>query len=173
MLTDGQEFAPRRTGISDRWLGGRPVKMANFDPGARPARAIMPGLSDATPCARWLENPHDQLFCSEACFRHERPFERSPMTRRRRRLGEEQLVALLQDSRLSIAHETGAVAGKDLERVAVDTAVRLKAIARPTGARLMRRALENPVESAERESVPLRQGYLRLAKRAAIMVGCL
>jgi IS5 family transposase len=37
-------------------------------------------------------------------------------------LGEEQPVALLQES-LSVAHKSGALATKDLERVVVDTTV--------------------------------------------------
>lgn len=80
------------------------------------------------------------------------------------------MVALLQES-LSVAHKTGAIETKDLERVAVDTTVQPKAIAHPTDARLMHRALEKLVTLAEREGVPLRQSYRRVAKRAAIMVG--
>src|SRR5206468_93062 len=126
--------------------------------------------SDEVLCARWLENPYYQYFCGEQVFRHELPFERSSLARWRQRLGEEQLVALLQES-LSVAHKTGAVESKDLERVAVDTTVQPKAIAHPTDARLMHRALEKLVRLARREGVPLRQSYLRVAKRAAIMVG--
>jgi len=127
-------------------------------------------LSDEVLCARWLENPYYQFFCGELSFQHELPFDRSSMTRWRQRLGEEQLVALLQES-LSVAHKTGAIETKDLERVAVDTTVQPKAIAHPTDARLMHRALEKLVTLAEREGVPLRQSYRRVAKRAAIMVG--
>ena len=55
--------------------------------------------------------------------------------------------------------------------VAIDTTVQEKAIAHPTDARLTHRAIEKLVELAKREGVELRQSYLRLAKRAAIMVG--
>jgi IS5 family transposase len=72
-------------------------------------------------------------------FYHRLPFDRSSMTRWRQRLGEEQLVALIQES-LSVAHKTGAIGPKDLERVAVDTTVQPKAVAHPTDARLMHRA---------------------------------
>jgi IS5 family transposase len=85
-------------------------------------------------------------------------------------LGEEQLVALIQES-LSVAHRTGALATTDLERVVVDTTVQPKAIAHPTDARLCYRALEKLVDLAQRNDVPLRQSYRRVAKRAAIMVG--
>jgi hypothetical protein len=55
--------------------------------------------------------------------------------------------------------------------VAVDTTVQPKAVAHPTDARLMHRAITKLVGFAKRNRVPLRQSYLRLAKRAAIMVG--
>jgi IS5 family transposase len=130
----------------------------------------MHDLSDEVLCARWLENPYYQFFCGELSFCHQLPFDRSSLTHWRQRLGEEQLVALIQES-LSVAHKTGALATRDLERVVVDTTVQPKAIAHPTDARLCHRALEKLVELARRNNVPLRQTYRRVAKRAAIMVG--
>ena len=130
----------------------------------------MHSLSDEVLCARWVENPYYQFFCGEVVFRHELPFDRSSLTRWRQRLGEERLAALIQES-LRVAHATGALATKDLERVAVDTTVQPKAVAHPTDARLTHRAIVKLVGLARREGVPLRQSYLRVAKRAAIMVG--
>src|SRR6266446_10641259 len=130
----------------------------------------MHSLSDEALCARWLENPYYQYFCGEQMFCHELPFDRSSMSRWRCRLGEENLAALLQES-LSVAHKTGALETKDLERVTLDTTVQPKAIAHPTDARLMYRAIEKLVGLARSEGVVLRQSYLRVAKRAAIMVG--
>jgi IS5 family transposase len=130
----------------------------------------MHNLSDEALCDRWVENPYFQYFCGEVVFRHELPFDRSSLTRWRQRLGEEQIAALLQES-LSVAHRTGAIQTKDLERVVVDTTVQEKAIAHPTDARLTHRAIEKLVDLAKREGVELRQSYLRVAKRAAIMVG--
>jgi IS5 family transposase len=130
----------------------------------------MHNLADEVLCARWVENPYYQFFCGEEVFQHRLRFDRSSMTRWRQRLGEEQLVALLQES-LSVTHNTGAIETKDLERVAVDTTVQPKAIAHPTDARLMHRALTKLTHLAKQTGVPLRQSYARLAKRAAIMVG--
>jgi transposase, IS5 family len=130
----------------------------------------MHNLSDEVLRARWVENPYYQYFCGELSFCHRLAFERSSLTRWRQRLGEKQLVALIQES-LSVAHKTGAVEAKDLERVGVDTTVQPKAIAHPTDARLNHRALEKLVALAKRSGVRLRQSYLRLAKRAAIRVG--
>jgi IS5 family transposase len=73
----------------------------------------------------------------------------------------------LQES-LAVAHRSGAIETKDLERVVVGTTVQEKAVAHRTDARLTHRALEKLVK---REGVELRQSYLRVAKRAAIMVG--
>jgi IS5 family transposase len=70
-----------------------------------------------------------------------------------------------------VVHRTGAIESKDLERVVVDTTVQEKAIAHPTDARLTHRAIEKLVALAKREGIELRQSYLRVAKRAAIMVG--
>jgi transposase, IS5 family len=71
----------------------------------------MHNLSDEVLCARWIENPYYQYFCGELSFCHRLPFDRSSMTRWRQRLGEEQLVALIQGS-LSVAHKTGAIGPK-------------------------------------------------------------
>jgi len=70
-----------------------------------------------------------------------------------------------------VAHKTGALETRDLERVVVDTTVQPKALAHPTDARLMHRAIEKLVALAKSEGVPPRQSYLRVAKRAPIMVG--
>jgi len=75
----------------------------------------MHNLSDEALCDRWVENPYFQYFCGEVVFRHELPFDRSSLTRWRQRLGEEQIAALLQES-LSVAHRSGAIQTKDLER---------------------------------------------------------
>jgi transposase, IS5 family len=130
----------------------------------------MHSLSDEQLCARWVENPYFQQFCGEEVFQHEAPFDRSSLTRWRQRLGEERLAALLQES-LRVAHATGALATKDLERVVVDTTVQPKAVAHPTDARLTHKAIIKLVAFAKAHGIVLRQSYLRVAKRAAIMVG--
>jgi IS5 family transposase len=94
----------------------------------------MRNLSDEALCARWIENPYYQYFCGELSFCHRLPFDRSSMTRWRQRLGEEQLVALIQES-LSVARKTGAIGPKGLGRVVVDPTVRPKAVAHQIDAR--------------------------------------
>src|SRR5215470_6412349 len=130
----------------------------------------MHSLSDEALCARWLENPYYQYFCGEQTFRHELPFDRSSLTRWRQRLGEEHLAALLQES-LAVAHKTGAIETKDLERVAVDTTVQPKAIAHPTDARLLYRAIEKLVALAKRASIMVgRYSHAHQFKRARRML---
>jgi IS5 family transposase len=101
----------------------------------------MHDLSDEALCARWLENPYFQLFCGEEFFQHKLVFDRSSMTRWRQRMGEEKLVALIQES-LSVATKTGAAKPADFSKVIVDTTVQPKAVAHPTDAKLMHRARE-------------------------------
>jgi transposase, IS5 family len=124
-------------------------------------------LSDEVLCERWLENPYYQLFCGEEFFRHRLLFERSSLTRWRQRMGEERLIALLQES-LSVATRTGAAQPADFTQVIVDTTVQEKAIAFPTDAKLMHRARERLVRLAKATGVSLRQSYARVGKRALI-----
>jgi IS5 family transposase len=96
----------------------------------------MHDLSDEVLCGRWLENPYYPVLLRQIEFLRfclSMPFERSSLTDWRQWLGEEQLVALLQES-LSVAHRTEALATKDLERVVVDTTIQPKAIAHPSDA---------------------------------------
>src|SRR5579863_6792385 len=125
----------------------------------------MHDLSDEALCARWLENPYYQLFCGEEFFRHTLPFDRSSLTRWRQRMGEEKLVALIQES-LNAATRTGAAKPSDFSKVIVDTTVQPKAVAFPTDAKLMHRARELLARLAKRHGVPLRQSYARVGKRA-------
>ena len=127
----------------------------------------MHDLSDEDLCARWVENPYFQLFCGEEFFQHETSFDRSSLTRWRQRMGEEKLVALIQES-LATATRTGAAKPSDFTRVIVDTTVQPKAVAFPTDAKLMHRARERLVRLAKKAAVPLRQSYERVGKRALI-----
>jgi IS5 family transposase len=127
----------------------------------------MHDLSDEELCARWVENPYYQLFCGEEFFRHKPPFDRSSLTRWRQRMGEEKLVALIQES-LSAAMRTGAARPSDFSKVIVDTTVQPKAVAFPTDAKLMHRARALLVRLAAKHGVLLRQSYTRVGKRALI-----
>ena len=127
----------------------------------------MHDLSDEVLHERWIENPYYQYFCGEEFFQHRAPFDRSSLTRWRQRMGEEKLVALIQES-LSVAVKTGAVKPADLSQIIVDTTVQPKNIAFPTDAKLMHRAREKLVRLAKHNGVELRQSYERVGKHALI-----
>jgi IS5 family transposase len=118
-------------------------------------------------CERWIENPYYQLFCGEEFFCHKLPFDRSSMTRWRQRMGEERLLALLQES-LATATRSGAAKPADFTKIVVDTTVQPKAVAFPTDARLMHRSRERLVRLAKKHGVALRQSYARIGKFALI-----
>ena len=125
----------------------------------------MKGLSDEETCAVWLENPYFQAFCGETHFRHRLPFDRSSMTRWRRRIGSEALEALLAET-IAVAVKTKAVSQRQLERITVDTTVQTKAVAHPTDSHLLLRSIEWLNRLAKRHGVKLRQSFIRLATRA-------
>jgi len=127
----------------------------------------MHDLSDEALCERWIENPYFQLFCGEEFFQHKLVFDRSSLTRWRQRMGEEKLVALIQES-LASATRSGAASPKDFSKVIVDTTVQEKAVAFPTDAKLMHRARERLVRLAKKHGVVLRQSYARIGKHALI-----
>ncbi len=124
-------------------------------------------LSDEVVCERWVENPYYQYLCGEEFFQHKLVLDRSSLTRWRKRMGEEKVKALLQES-LSIATKTGAVKPAELSEVVVDTTVQPKNVMFPTDARLMNRAREILVRLAKRHGVSLRQSYARVGKFALI-----
>jgi IS5 family transposase len=114
-------------------------------------------LSDEGVCERWVYDPYLQHFTGEEFFQHEFPHERSDLSHWRKRLGDK-LELLLAES-LRVAHETGALRGKDLERVTVDTTVQPKAITFPTDAKLLHAAIRGLNRLATRHGVRLRQSY--------------
>jgi transposase, IS5 family len=125
------------------------------------------GLSDEAVCERWVDDPYFQHFTGEEFFQHEFPHERSDLSHWRKRLGDK-LELLLAES-LRVAHETGALRTRDLKRVTVDTTVQPKAITFPTDAKLLHAAIKGLNRLAGKCGVRLRQSYLRIAKRAAMM----
>jgi IS5 family transposase len=116
-----------------------------------------------------LPRPTRQYFTGEEFFQHSFPHERSDLSHWRQRLGDK-LELLLAES-LRVAHQSGALRTKDLARVTVDTTVQPKAITFPTDAKLLHAAIRGLNRLARKQGVRLRQSYLRIAKRAAMMAG--
>ncbi len=147
-----------RPGIPTRMMVGLHILKHMFD------------LSDERVCERWVYDPYFQYFCGEEYFQHALVIDRSSMTNWRERIGAAGLEKVFQES-LGVAHRTGALRTKDLERVTVDTTVQEKAIVFPTDAKLTHKARERLVRLAREHGVPLRQSYARVGKRALIMQG--
>jgi IS5 family transposase len=126
-------------------------------------------LSDEGVCERWVYDPYFQYFTGEEFFQHTFPHERSGLTHWRGRIGD-RLEVLLQES-LRVAHDTGALKKDDLARISVDTTVQPKNVTHPTDAKLMLTAIRQLAKLAKEHGVELRQSYLRVAKRAALMAG--
>jgi IS5 family transposase len=127
------------------------------------------GLSDEGVCERWVYDPYFQHFTGEEFFQHDFPHERSDLSHWRKRLGSK-LELLLAES-LRVAHATGALRTRDIKRVTVDTTVQPKAVTFPTDAKLLHAAIKGLNRLAHRCGLQLRQSYLRIAKRAAMMAG--
>ena len=147
---------------------GRPGIESRFVIGLLLLKQIY-GLSDEGVCERWVHDPYFQHFTGYEFFQHEFPHERSDLSHWRKRLGDK-LDLLLAES-LRVAHQSGALRTKDLARVTVDTTVQPKNITFPTDAKLLHAAIKGLNRLARRHGVRLRQSYIRVAQRAAMMAG--
>ncbi|SFV17442.1 transposase, IS5 family [Bradyrhizobium arachidis] len=116
-----------RPGIESRFVGGLLLLKHIY------------GLSDEGVCHRWVYDPYFQHFTGFEFFQHAFPHERSDLSHWRKRLGSE-LELLLAES-LRVAHQTGALRTRDLNRVTVDTTVQPKAITFPIDAKLVHAAI--------------------------------
>ena len=155
--------------LADRFSDkGRPATETRFMVGLLILKHMF-RLSDEGVCERWVYDPYFQYFTGEEFFRHAFPHERSGLTHWRGRIGDK-LELLLQES-LRLAHDTGALKMVDLSRVTVDTTVQPKNVTHPTDAKLMLKATLQLGVLAKRHGVALRQSYVRVAKRAALMAG--
>jgi IS5 family transposase len=147
---------------------GRPGIESRFVIGLLLLKQIY-GLSDEGVCERWVHDPYFQHFTGYEFFQHEFPHERSDLSHWRKRLGDK-LDVLLAES-LRVAHDSGALRTRDLARVTVDTTVQPKNITFPTDAKLLHAAIKGLNRLARRHGVRLRQSYIRVAARAAMMAG--
>lgn len=147
---------------------GRPGLPVRFMAGLSILKDVY-GLSDEEVCARWVCDPYFQYFTGEEFFQHVLPHERQNLSNWRKRCGDN-LAALIQES-LKVAHDAGALKLSDLGRVTVDTTVQPKNVTHPTDAKLMLTAIRKLAALAREEGVRLRQSFVRVAKRAALMAG--
>ncbi len=124
-------------------------------------------LSDEALCERWLENPYYQYFCGMEFFQHQLPFDRSSLSRWRKRLNESDLEALLQLS-LRTAFDAGALKVEQLKTVVVDTTVQEKAVSFPTDAGLFYKARAQLHRIVRALNIPYRQSFVRKMRQHLI-----
>ena len=120
--------------------------------------------SDESVVARWVENPYWQFFCGCEVMQHELPIDPSMMSKWRKRVGEERMEKLLEET-IQTALAMKAMSPKELEAVNVDTTVQEKAIAFPTDARLYHKMRAALVRRAKQLNIRLRQSYRFVGKR--------
>jgi len=121
-------------------------------------------LSDEELILRWLENPYWQYFCGETHFQNDFPCDASSLGIWRRRIGEEKLKLILEET-IRIATEKKFVTEKELSQVVVDTTVHEKNITFPTDSKLLSRAIIKLGKYALEHGIKLRQSYARKAKK--------
>ncbi len=146
-----------------------------------PAKAIrlMVGLhylkyafdeSDESVVDRWVENPYWQYFCGYTHMQHECPIHPTSMTKWRNRVGAERLERLVAET-IDLAVREKHLPQRDLTRVTVDTTVQEKNITYPTDSKLLYKAIVKLGDAAKSRGIPLRQSYVRVGKKAAVMAG--
>jgi len=126
--------------------------------------------SDESLVARWVENPYWQYFCGYTHMQHVCPIHPTSMTKWRNRVGAQRLEALLTET-IALAVREKHLPKRDLKRVTVDTTVQEKNITHPTDSKLLYKAIVKLVGAAKSRGIALRQSYVRVGKRSAVMAG--
>jgi IS5 family transposase len=164
------------------WLGLEVAFVDAYCPdNGAPAKAVrlMVGLhylkytfdeSDESVVARWVENPYWQYLCGYTHMQHECPIHPTSMTKWRNRVGVERLEKLLTET-IALAVREKHLPKSDLERITVDTTVQEKNITYPTDSKLLYKAIVKLGEAARSRNIELRQSYVRVGKKAAVMAG--
>ena len=116
------------------------------------------------------ENPYWQYFCGLEYFEHEIKFDRSSMSRWRKRVGEEALEKVLSES-FHAAVRSKMVKVSEVKSIVVDTTVQEKAITFPTDSRLYYKGLNKLSRLAKGVGIKLRQSYVRVSKKALFKQG--
>ncbi|MCH7591609.1 MAG: IS5 family transposase [Planctomycetes bacterium] len=119
---------------------------------------------------RWVESPYWQYFCGYTHMQHECPIHPTSMTKWRNRVGAERLEKLVAET-IALAVREKHLPKSDLTRVTVDTTVQEKNITYPTDSKLLYKAIVKLGNAAKSHGIPLRQSYVRVGKRAAVMAG--
>jgi len=126
--------------------------------------------SDESVVARWVENPYWQYFCGYTHLQHRCPIHPTSMTKWRQRVGQDKLMALLQQT-VALAVRRKHLPKREMKQVNVDTTVQEKNITHPTDSKLLYKAIVKLGRAARAQGIALRQSYVRVAKRASVKAG--
>ena len=126
--------------------------------------------SDESLLERWIENPYWQYFCGFDTMQHEVPLHPTSLTKWRQRVGADKLAEMLSET-VALAVREKQVTKQELTQVNVDTTVQEKNITHPTDSKLYHKAIVKLGQAAKHRGVKLRQTYVRVSKKAAMMVG--
>ena len=142
---------------------GRPAKSVRLMVGLSYLKH-MKNLSDEEVVERWVENPYWQYFCGEEYFQTTCPIHPTLMTKWRNRLDEEDLQKILEATVRS-GIKTKTITGRSMKKINVDTTVQEKNITYPTDIKLYFKLMEHLVTFAKKNSIKLKQTYLRVGKK--------
>jgi transposase, IS5 family len=148
----------------------RPLYCANNGRPAKPIR-LMTGLlilkhirnlSDESVVEQWSENSYYQYFCGEGQFAAAPPCEASELVHFRKRIGEDGIELILQESIRINGNDSNE------KQLSTDSTVQEKNITFPTDAKLHRKIIKKCQQIAKHEQLPVRQSYARTLKKLGI-----
>jgi IS5 family transposase len=117
-------------------------------------------LSDEALVERWAENVVWQYFSGNEYYEPRPPCDPTRIGRFRRAIGEAGVEELLKVT-IDTTASSSAVSAKEFERVIVDSTVQEKAIAFPTGSRLLEIARHHVAKAAKATGIVLKQSFAR------------
>jgi len=115
-------------------------------------------LGDETVMERWLENPYWQHFCGEIYFQYRHPFDPSDFVHFRKRIGEDGMKRIFQESINLFSKEE---LKQEVKEVRIDTTVQEKNITFPTDRKLYEKVIFSCLRIAEKEGITLKRTYPR------------
>lgn len=119
-------------------------------------------LGDETVMERWLENPYWQYFCGEIYFQYRFPFDPSDFVHFRKRIGEEGMKRIFQESIHLFSKEE---LKQEVKEVRIDTTVQEKNITFPTDRKLYEKVIAYCLRIAEKEGLQLKRTYPREVRK--------
>ncbi len=101
-------------------------------------------------------------------MQHDVPLHPTSLTKWRGRVGADKLAEMLEET-VALALREKQVTKRELAQVNIDTTVQEKNITYPTDSKLYHAAIVKLGRAAQQRGVKLRQTYVRVSKKAAIM----